>query len=177
MKGCMRAASAVTWPVAGLVAEGPDDDGGVVFVALQHAQAPVHDRVHPQRVLRGRPRIPLSLSKAMLYIHVARLLTVPEHMKGLEEGPTCAGTTRLLSRRASKPCVSTLASSTRYSPYWLHSSYLRMPAQFSVLAAPPLAWLHLCHAQKVHYCQSSDFSGSTEALQAHGSVQGFARPW
>ena len=35
-----------------------------------------------------------------------------------------AGTTRLLFRAGSKPCVSTLASSMRYSPYWVQSSYL-----------------------------------------------------
>lgn len=35
-----------------------------------------------------------------------------------------AGTTRLLFSAGSKPWVSTLASSTRYSPYWLQSSYL-----------------------------------------------------
>ena len=49
-QACERAEK-LTWPIAGLIAQGPDDDGGVVLVPLQHAHASVDDGMHPDGVL------------------------------------------------------------------------------------------------------------------------------
>ena len=59
-----------TWAIAGFVAQGPDDDGGEVFVPLQHAHASVYDGMHPDGVLSGDDSIVVQGWIKAMRLHV-----------------------------------------------------------------------------------------------------------